>query len=473
MKKAEKYSISNSYLSLTVSARGAEVVSLWSREDKTELIWQGDPESWEDHSPVLFPAVGDWKENRYIYQGVEYEMPLHGFARNRIFDVRCEENRIICTLRSEEETRRYYPFDFQLRILYTLDKNVLLAEQYVRNLSSVPMPYSIGEHIGFRAPLMPEERYEDYYIEFDKPETACRYPLIDGREIGSPVPCLEETRKIELTPDMFAGGAWNFENLSSERVTLGNRKNSFKILLDFPGFSHFSLWSVPNAPFLCLEPCNGMAAGEAEGYDPFQKRGIRVLEAGKEDSTSYSVTVRSDSIDRKINREYEQSIIEQRTSVRKFIHRVVTREKILRVLRYAMTSPTAGNNREWEFYVVTAPGDRERISQMSPYGGPAKDAGVLIIPCLNRERVRTDSQGNSWWVEDLAACSQTVLLAAKEEGLDGVWLGFYPDETRTEALAEYLRCGRKYLPFSVLALGYAEGEQKKKERFEPEKIHFV
>ena len=160
-------------------------------------------------------------------------------------------------------------------------------------------------------------------------------------------------------------------------------------------------------------------------------------------------------------------------SVRKFRNRVVTREKILRILRYAMTSPTAANNREWEFFVVTDPREREKISKMSPYAGPAREAGVLIIPCMNCEKVRLDKQGNSWWVEDLAACSQTVLLGAKEEGLDGVWLGFYPDEERVGALAEYLQCGSRYVPFSVLALGYAEGERKRKDRFDPDSIHFM
>lgn len=473
MTEGAEYTVSNGFLSLTVASRGAEVVSLQSREDGTEFIWQGDPRYWEEHSPLLFPAVGDWKDNRYLYRDREYEMPLHGFARNQIFDVRRNENQIICTLAAGEETRKYYPFDFLLKIVYTLDKNVLLTEQYVHNRSEGPMPYSIGEHIGFRVPLTADESYEDYYIEFDKPETAPRYPLIDGREIGPPVPWLKETRRVNLTRDMFEEGAWNFEGLVSERAVLGNTRNSSRIILDYPGFSHFSLWSRPDAPYLCMEPCNGMAAGTEEGFDPYQKRGIRILEAGQRDSIAYSVTVQTASTDRKIRETYQQSVIEKRTSVRKFINRVVTREKILRILRYAMTSPTAANNREWEFYIVTAPRDREAISKMSPYAGPAKEAGVLIIPCLNREKVRLDKQGNSWWVEDLAACSQTVLLGAKEEGLDGVWLGFYPDQERVDALSEYLQCGSRYVPFSVLALGYAEGERKKRDRFDPDSIHFI
>ena len=68
MRDGAEYTVSNDYLSLTVASRGAEVVSLQSPEDGTEFIWQGDPRYWEDHSPLLFPAVGDWKDNRYIYK---------------------------------------------------------------------------------------------------------------------------------------------------------------------------------------------------------------------------------------------------------------------------------------------------------------------------------------------------------------------------------------------------------------------
>ena len=74
-----------------------------------------------------------------------------------------------------------------------------------------------------------------------------------------------------------------------------------------------------------------------------------------------------------------------------------------------------------------------------PYAVPAKNASVLIIPCLRKEKEWTDKQGNSWWVQNMAICSYGVLLAAKEEDLDGVWLGFYPDEMRVKLLAEYFK----------------------------------
>ena len=63
-------------------------------------------------------------------------------------------------------------------------------------------------------------------------------------------------------------------------------------------------------------------------------------------------------------------------------------------------------------------------------------------------------------------------IAAKEEDLDGVWLGFYPDEMRVKLLAEYLKCENVLIPFSVIALGYRDGEALEKDRYDSDIVHF-
>lgn len=466
------YIIQNEYLELIVSEIGAEICSLRNKIDDLQYIWQGDPKYWSDHSPLLFPAIGDWKDNKYVIDGKEYEMPRHGFGRLEKFEIHCKDTEMICTLHSNKEIQTIYPFDFSLTIVYSLDRNILHVEQFINNESEKEMPYSIGEHIGFCVPLFKGEVYEDYYLEFEKEETANRYPLLNGRTIGKPVPCLMQTKRIPLHSEMFVNGAWNFKGLSSQRVCLASEKNQHKIIVDFPGFSHFSIWSVPNASYICIEPCNGIAASEEEGYDPYQKKGIHVLKQGHSEIVTYSVTLLSPKVEAFLENEEKKSILSKRISVRKFRKKVVTKEKIMRILKYAMASPSAGNSREWEFIVITEDAAKEKISQMSPYAVPAKNASVLIIPCLRKEKEWTDKQGNSWWVQNMAICSYGVLLAAKEEDLDGVWLGFYPDEKRMKLLAEYLKCENVLIPFSVIALGYRDGEALEKDRYDSDIVHF-
>ena len=76
-----------------------------------------------------------------------------------------------------------------------------------------------------------------------------------------------------------------------------------------------------------------------------------------------------------------------RVSVRKFEPKPVEQEKILQILRAAMQAPSTGDQRPWEFYVVT---NREKIVALSKchkYAGCAANAPVLIVPVYRKEGV--------------------------------------------------------------------------------------
>lgn len=286
------YSISNEQFKMVFSDRGAEIQSLVFLRDQLELIWQGDPAYWPDRSPLLFPAVGDWKDNHYIYEGHLYDMPLHGFARTSNFTVDLiGSDKAHLALTPNDEIRAIYPFEFTLDITYRLMANGLCVDQSVSNLSATVIPYSIGEHVGFRAPLFDAERYEDYYLEFEQAETAERYPLIGNRVLGAPIKCLDKTKRIHLESDMFANGAFNFRGLKSRNVTLGNNVNPYRINMSYAEFEYLSFWSVPGGRFVCIEPCNGAAASENESYDIFKKDGIRLLRPGETHTFHYSISL--------------------------------------------------------------------------------------------------------------------------------------------------------------------------------------
>ena len=74
-----QYTIWNKKIELTVDTHGAEAVSL--KKDGKEYIWNGNPEFWNRHAPVLFPFVGKPKDKKYRYEGKKYPMGQHGFAR--------------------------------------------------------------------------------------------------------------------------------------------------------------------------------------------------------------------------------------------------------------------------------------------------------------------------------------------------------------------------------------------------------
>ena len=81
-----KIILSNSELTATINTFGAELISLKNKSNR-EYIWEGNPNYWGKHSPILFPIVGSLKNNSYCYNNVVYNLPRHGFAREMDFDV--------------------------------------------------------------------------------------------------------------------------------------------------------------------------------------------------------------------------------------------------------------------------------------------------------------------------------------------------------------------------------------------------
>ncbi len=168
-----KYAISNHYLSTTIDSLGAQLTSIKKIGQDHEYIWKADPEVWGRHAPLLFPIVGRLKNDQYQFDGKDYSLGQHGFARNQEFEkLAADDDKLIFELKENEETQKSYPFLFSLRVTYTLWKNVLYNRYEVTNTENQDIYFSIGGHPGFTCPIDPNNKRSDYYLEFEKDETA-------------------------------------------------------------------------------------------------------------------------------------------------------------------------------------------------------------------------------------------------------------------------------------------------------------
>ena len=165
------------------------------------------------------------------------------------------------------------------------------------------------------------------------------------------------------------------------------------------------------------------------------------------------------------------SAIFERRSVRNFLPRAVEPEKIERILRAGFAAPSAHNRQPWEFVVVTAREDLDAIAAMSPYAKMCAGAGAAIVPCANLTIGGSDPE-DTWWVQDLSAATENILLQIVEEGLGGVWLGWYPDKQRAAAFSGRFKLPSHIVPFSVIALGYPAKPVTPADRFDPAKVHY-
>ena len=84
--------IENDCLSVEINEKGAELFSIKSKKTGIEYLWQGNPEFWKDRATILFPICGRLFGGKYTYNGVEYEMPIHGIAKLFEFNAKSLSN---------------------------------------------------------------------------------------------------------------------------------------------------------------------------------------------------------------------------------------------------------------------------------------------------------------------------------------------------------------------------------------------
>lgn len=204
--------ISNSNLTAKIKHLGAELCSLKNIKNK-EYIWEGNPEFWGKHSPVLFPIVGTLKNNSYYYNKTQYHLSRHGFARNMNFElIKSKDDSATFLMQSSEETLKDYPFEFELQITYTLENNSLTIEYEVINKSKKRMPFSIGAHPA----LSLSEDFKNYSIEFEL-EESLEYFLLENDLVSNKTKKLETKHKqFELNYELFDNDALIFKSLKSK-----------------------------------------------------------------------------------------------------------------------------------------------------------------------------------------------------------------------------------------------------------------
>jgi nitroreductase len=166
------------------------------------------------------------------------------------------------------------------------------------------------------------------------------------------------------------------------------------------------------------------------------------------------------------------STIFSRRSVRSFLEKAVEQEKIERILRAGMEAPSAHNRRPWEFIVITDAESRKAIAEMSPYAKMVQTAPAVIGVCINLTLGAPEHEKDQFWGQDLSAATENILLQITEEGLGGVWLGWYPNEERVEAFAKRFAFPPHIRPFSLIALGYPAKSVPGKDRYDPALVHY-
>ena len=246
--------LENNILKISVDTHGAELSSIFNKKENKNMLWHGDSEFWGRKSPVLFPVVGKYKNGKTTYNGQEYALGQHGFARDSEFSLIEEtENKLSFEMTSNEDSLTKYPFNFRLVCSFELKDNRIIVGWYVENTDDKTIYFSIGAHPAF-------------YCKKDETVLSMNSENIKYNLINSDGLYTSKTYDIEssfvLHDSVFDNDALIIENSNVTEVSLSdNGKNYLTMKFDAP---LFGVWSPTkkNAPFVCIEPWYGRCDGE-------------------------------------------------------------------------------------------------------------------------------------------------------------------------------------------------------------------
>lgn len=159
-----------------------------------------------------------------------------------------------------------------------------------------------------------------------------------------------------------------------------------------------------------------------------------------------------------------------RTSIRQFKAQPVEQDKVDILLKAAMAAPTALNLQPWHFIVIN---DKETIALLS--GKRPTNAPLMIAVCGDTDKTMLPDGSTKlpdFWVEDVSAATENLLLAAHALGLGAVWTGVYPAMDRTAEVANVLNCPQNIVPLAVVRVGYPDESPEPKNKYKEENISY-
>lgn len=269
------YKISNGELTIEVSSYGAHLQSIKTADGK-EILFQGD-DKWRGKSPNLFPIVGMFDEQKYVFEGKEYPIKCHGVAPINEYEVSVHtDTELEFKLCDNEETRKVYPFAFNFFVNYKLEGGKLVYTLRAKNTDTRDIYCEMGTHSGFPV----KRNFEGAKIVFDTKEDEYTVKNNDPEKCGARF--INENNELILSNELFSTGAVTFGSLKSKSVTLVNEDFDYDLTVELGNYPNLTFWTVPESTYVCIEPWSCESAHYAKTLELTEQVGICTLKPGEE-----------------------------------------------------------------------------------------------------------------------------------------------------------------------------------------------
>ena len=158
----------------------------------------------------------------------------------------------------------------------------------VTNTGDSDMYFYLGGHPAFNCPLEDGLGFEDYYVEYEKPETIIQ--VWNGTRT-----IIENSSRLPMTRALFDNDVVMKDAPASGKVTLRSDRGSKRVELSFPDSKCIAVWSPTGndkAAFVCLEPWTSVPVYEDDGYPDLEQKPHAVkLPAGGSFEYKYMIEV--------------------------------------------------------------------------------------------------------------------------------------------------------------------------------------
>ena len=150
------------------------------------------------------------------------------------------------------------------------------------------------------------------------------------------------------------------------------------------------------------------------------------------------------------------NLIRGRRSVRKFSNAPISEEHVNEILEIGISAPSAGNRQPWRVVVVRTKEMKNRLAEAALDQMFIATADVVLAVCMVPEESaeRYGDRGRTLYsIQDTAAMTQNILLAAHIFGYGAVWIGAFDEK----AVTSVLNIPKEMRPVSLIPIGGLEG----------------
>lgn len=275
-----RYSIENECIKVEIESHGAELKSIIKKDNGQEIMWEADPKFWGKTSPILFPFIGKLEGEKYRYNGKEYTIEKHGFARDMDFEVKSivqDDNNpsMIFAIKSNGDTLKKYPFPFELQVEYRLDGFSVSEIIRVKNEGEDTMYFSLGGHPAFACPLVTDgERFGNrntckvkiYGVKDTKELNVTKIDISTGLIPGETYTLATEDSVFPIVDHIFDSDALVLADQGVTAVGLLDKEGKEYVRLEASKCPVWGIWSMPatDASYVCIEPWWGIC--DTTGY---------------------------------------------------------------------------------------------------------------------------------------------------------------------------------------------------------------